>query len=77
MRGYDDGGGDGGRGLKGRRIDTSMTDADGSIVQPDYVIKCWRVTHGISVVEGEGWGEWKGCWVVLVGWGSGDGGADL
>lgn len=40
------------RGLKGRRIDTSMTDADGSIVQPDYVIKCWRVTNGISLVEG-------------------------
>lgn len=44
MRGRDDGGG---RGLKGRRIDTSMTDADGSIVHPDYVIKCWRVTNGI------------------------------
>lgn len=26
-----------------------MTDADGSIVQPDYVMRCWCVTYGISL----------------------------
>lgn len=64
--GYDGGGGGGGWGgrrLKGRRIDTSMTDAHGSIVQPDYVIKRWRVTNGISLIEGEGSGEWR-WWVA-------------
>lgn len=37
-----------------------MTDADGSIVQPDYVMRCWCVTNGISL-------GWVGVgWVVCV-----------
>lgn len=42
-----------------------MTDADGSIVQPDYVISCWCVTNGMSL--GWGWG------VAVVVWGGAGG----
>lgn len=48
--------------MKARRIDTSMTDADGSIVQPDDVmLVCdkWDLT-------GLGGGGGRGQWVRVV-----------